>query len=172
LELELLLQSSSSNVRLTQSRPRPTDERVPNMTRTNLAGRPVNRVRGWYRLRRLRSFLQPCQDTWYPNSPGFRTTKAIERRLLLQEATALVVWCGHDLVLERRHDWHHNILQICSPRPLTRLRVVRLFLLPLRRGQLVWFDGYDSIRSSLLVSPWQVTLRFPEREAFIQHNCS
>ena len=50
--------------------------------------------------------------------------------------------------------------------------MAQLLLLPLRRGQLVWFDGYDSIRSSLLVSPWQMTLRFPEREAFIQHNCT
>ena len=43
------------------------------------------------------------------NNPSNRTSIATPGIM------ALVIWCGYNLALERRHDWHHNILQICSP---------------------------------------------------------
>ena len=117
LESGLLLRSSSSNVCPALSRGCPADERVPDVIRTNLASCPFDRFRSWCRLRGLRPFLQPRQDTWHPNSPGFRTTQAIERRLLPPEVAALVVSYGYDLVLERKRDQHHNTLRTCSPHP-------------------------------------------------------
>ena len=96
----------------------PIDQRVPSVTRTNMASRPFHRIWCWYCLRGLRPVVQPRQDTWHPSSSGFRPTQAIKRRLLSSEAMALIIWHGHDFVLERRRDHHHNIFQNYSLRPL------------------------------------------------------
>ena len=119
MESESSPRSSYSNVCLTVSLKRSADERVLGVIRTNLAGCSFDGLRSRCCLRGLRPFLQPCQGAWHPNSPGFRTTQAIERKLLLPEVMALIVWCALDFTLERGHGQHHNILQIRSSRDLS-----------------------------------------------------
>jgi len=110
-----LHRSSSSSVCPAPFHSRPADEHIPHITRTNLAGCSLRGI--WSRccLRGLRPFVQPCQNTRYPNPPGLRTAQTIERRLQLPGITALVICCGHDFVLETRRDHCHNKFQNYPP---------------------------------------------------------